>query len=284
MEEAKFIHSAFRPVQPISAPGDLELSEDDLRLTEDDLPYSDGMPMETERHVLQMYLLVETLRAYWAGRDDVFVGCDMFVYFSPQQVMTHDVRGPDVFVAQGVEKRERKSWVVWQEGKPPDVVIELISKSTADFDKGEKKRIYQDRLKAPEYFWYDPFSEELEGFALREGVYESIQPDVEGRLFSRQTGLALQRWEGEFKGVTTVWLRWATPDGALLPTGDELAEQQWRRAEESLQRAEEERRRADNESQRAEEERRRADNESQRAQEMEALLARYRERFGEIED
>src|SRR5262249_5839224 len=151
---------AFRPVQPISVPGDSPLSEEDLRLTEDDLPYSEELPMESYRHVLQMILLIETLSAYWAGRDDVFVGGDMFVYFSPEQVKNHDFRGPDVIAAQGVEKRDRKSWVTWQEGKPPDVVIELTSESAGDFDKGEKKRIYQDRLKAPEYFWYDPFSEE----------------------------------------------------------------------------------------------------------------------------
>jgi hypothetical protein len=71
MEEAKFIHPDFRPVQPISSFGDSQLSEDDLRLTEDDLPSSDGTPMETERHVLQMMLLIETLRAYWANRNDV---------------------------------------------------------------------------------------------------------------------------------------------------------------------------------------------------------------------
>jgi Uma2 family endonuclease len=249
MEEAKFIHPDFRPVQPISSSGEAPLSEDDLRLTEDDLPSSDGTPMETERHVLQMMLLIETLRAYWANRNDVFVGGDMFVYFSPRQSLIHDFRGPDVFVAQGVEKRERKSWVSWREGKPPDLVIELISESTADFDKGEKKRIYQDRLQSPEYFWYDPFNAELAGFALREGVYEPISPDTEGGLFSQQTGLTLRRWEGEFEGVTAVWLRWATPDGSPLPTGIELAEQERRRA-----------------------------------QEMEAELARYRERFGEITD
>jgi Uma2 family endonuclease len=270
MEEAKFIQPVFRPVQSISALGDSPLSEEDLRLTEDDLPYSEELPMESHRHVLQMILLIEALSAYWADRNDVFVGGDMFVYFSPQQVKNHDFRGPDVFVTQGVEKRARKSWVTWQEGKPPDVVIELISESTADFDKGEKKRIYQDRLQAPEYYWYDPFSEELAGFALREGVYAPIQPDAGGRLFSRQTGLTLRRWEGEFKGEMAVWLRWATPDGAVLPTGSELAE--------------EERQRADKERQRAEDERQRADNERQRAQEMEALLARYRERFGEITD
>ena len=109
MEEAKFMHEAFRQVQPVSALDYLELSEDDLRLTEDDLPYSEELPMESHRHVLQMILLIETLSDYWAGRKDVFVGGDMFVYFSPEQVKNHDFRGPDVIAAQGVENASAKA-------------------------------------------------------------------------------------------------------------------------------------------------------------------------------
>jgi len=47
----------------------------------------------------------------------------------------------------GVPKRERRSWVVWEEGKAPDVVIELLSESTAEQDKNEKKLIYQSQLR-----------------------------------------------------------------------------------------------------------------------------------------
>lgn len=32
--------------------------------TQDELPYDDEMPMESERHVLQMHLLMETLRLW----------------------------------------------------------------------------------------------------------------------------------------------------------------------------------------------------------------------------
>ncbi len=51
----------------------------------------------------------------------------MFVYFSAAQLKSEDFRGPDFFAVLGVPKAERKSWVVWQEGKAPDVVIELLS-------------------------------------------------------------------------------------------------------------------------------------------------------------
>jgi Uma2 family endonuclease len=85
--------------------------------TEDELPYDDGMPMESERHVLQLQWLLDPLRRFWADRQDVYVGGNMFVYFSLEQVRHQDFRGPDFFAVLGVPKRERKSWVVWQEGK-----------------------------------------------------------------------------------------------------------------------------------------------------------------------
>jgi Uma2 family endonuclease len=236
--------------------------------TQDELPYDDGMPMETQRHVMQLQLLMDPLRLFWADRQDVYVSGNMFVYFSLEQVRNQDFRGPDFFAVLDVPKRERKSWVVWEEGKGPDVVIELLSESTAARDKGEKKDVYQNCLRVPEYFWFDPFSAEWAGFALREGVYESIIEDAQGRLVSQRLGLALVRWEGVYQEVSTRWLRWATLAGTLLPTPQEVAEQ--------------EQRRADAAQQRADAAQQRADAAQQRAAELEALLARYQERFGDV--
>lgn len=53
-----------------------------------------------------------------------------------------DYRGSDMFVVLDVPRKERKSWVLWEEEKAPDVVIELLSESTAQKDKEEKKLIY----------------------------------------------------------------------------------------------------------------------------------------------
>jgi Uma2 family endonuclease len=233
----------------------------ELPPTEDELPYDDGMPMESHRHVLQMQLLMDPLRFYWTDRPDGFVGGNMFVYFSLEQVKNQDFRGPDVFVVRGVSKRERKSWVVWQEGKGPDVVIELLSESTAARDKGEKKTVYQNCLRVPEYFWFDPFSGELAGFALRDGVYVPLAFDAQERLISQQLGLALVRWEGVYQEVRARWLRWATLAGALLPTPQESLE---------------------HERQRTAEAEREAAAAQQRAATLETLLARYQQRFGTI--
>jgi len=192
--------------------------------TQYELPSDDGIPMETQRHKMQMDLLIDTLWSWLAQRDDGYVGGNMFVYFSMAQVRNQDFKGPDVFVVLGVPKGERRSWVVWEEGKAPDIVIELLSESTANYDKTEKKRIYQDRVRVPEYYWYDPFNpDDLAGFTLNNGVYQTLPFDGEDRLISQRLGLALVRWYGSYKDVETVWLRWATLDGILLPNSQEEA-------------------------------------------------------------
>ncbi len=75
--------------------------------------------------------------------------------------------GPDVFVVVDVPKGERKSWVIWAEGKGPNVVIELLSDPTATYDKTTKKRLYEDQVRVLECFWFDPFNlEDWAGFRL----------------------------------------------------------------------------------------------------------------------
>jgi len=247
--------------------------------TQDELPYDDGEPLETSRHRVQMNLLIDTLDPWLSRRGNGFAGGNMFVYFSMEQTRGRHFRGPDVFVVLDVPSHERKSWVVWEEGKGPDVVIELLSESTAEVDKGSKKIIYQNELRVPEYFWYDPFdSEDWAGFALREGVYEPLQPDAAGRFISQALALALVRWTGVYKGVETTWLRWATLAGDLLLTDEEQAVQRLEDERQQVQqeraRAEQERARAEQECARAEQERARAEQECARA---ERLAARLRE-------
>ncbi|MDY6784930.1 MAG: Uma2 family endonuclease [Cyanobacteriota bacterium] len=221
--------------------------------TQDELPYDDGIPMETQRHKDQIEIFINALIPWLEKRDNGYVGGNMFVYFSLEQARNQDFRGPDFFAALGVPKGERKSWVVWQEGKAPDVVIELLSASTAQRDKTEKKRIYQNQLRVSEYFWYDPFnSEDWEGFFLEGGVYQPIKANDRGQRISRALDLALVRWHGSFKGTTATWLRWATLDGELLPLPEEIAKAAEQRAETAQQRAKTAQQRAETAQQRAE--------------------------------
>lgn len=205
---------------------------------QDQLPYEDGETMETQRHKMQMDLLVEGLDPWLEKREDGYVGGNMFIYFSQAQLKNQDFKGPDFFAVTGVSKKERKSWVVWEEEKAPDVVIELLSPSTANFDKTEKKQIYQNKMRVSEFFWYDPFdSEDFAGFSLNSGTYQPLVFNEQGWLISQSLGLALVRWSGSYRGVMAVWLRWATLSGEVLLTGRELAEQERERAEQERERA-----------------------------------------------
>jgi Uma2 family endonuclease len=223
------------------------LAAPDLQLppTQAELPYDDGIPMESARHKAQMDLLIDVLFPWLAEREDGFVGGNMFVYYSLAQVRNKDFKGPDFFVVLGVPQGERRSWVVWEEGKAPDVVIELLSDSTASTDKNEKKLIYQNQMRVPEYFWFDPFKpDDLAGFSIHERGYQPILPNAQNQLVSSSLGLALQLWTGNYQGINATWLRWATLDGELLPTTAEIAEQERQRAEQETQRAEQETQRA----------------------------------------
>ncbi len=205
--------------------------------TQEELPYDDGMPMESQRHINQMYLLINSLQPWLAQRDDGFVGGNMFVYFSLSQVRNNDFRGPDFFAVLGVPKKERLSWVVWEEGKAPDVIIELLSQSTAKIDKNEKKLVYQNRLRVPEYFWYDVFNpNDWEGFSLNNGVYQPITKEND-RMICNSLGLNLVRWQGMYKDISATWLRWENSSGELLPLPEEIAEIERNRAETERNRA-----------------------------------------------
>ncbi|WP_193199712.1 Uma2 family endonuclease [Nostoc sp. MG11] len=203
--------------------------------TQAELPYDDGIPMESQRHKMQMELLIDVVETWMEQREDGYASGNMFVYFSLAQVKNQDFRGPDFFAVLGVPKGERRSWVVWEEGKGPDVVIELLSPGTSATDKNEKKLIYQNQMRVPEYFWFDPFNpDDWAGFSLGSGVYQSITPNAENQLVSQALGLVLLRWQGSYKNVNTTWLRWATMDGELLPTAEEKQRQ---RADQAQQRA-----------------------------------------------
>jgi Uma2 family endonuclease len=189
--------------------------------------------METERHRHQMNLLIESLALAWKARDDFYVGGNMFVYFSETQARRNDFRGPDVFVVLNTVKKERKSWVVWEEeGRTPDVVIELTSESTRAVDRGEKMRIYSQIMHVADYYIFDPLTAELEGYEIdpRTGLYKPLAFDERGRLPVPRLGLTLDIVEGVFTSVEARWLRWVDMMGELLPHPLELAESEARRA------------------------------------------------------
>jgi len=184
----------------------------------EDLPCDDGEPMETQRHKVQASILADTLDDAWAHRRDVYIGANMAVYFSETQALKNDFRAPDVFVVLDTERRERKRWVVWEEdGRTPDVVIELTSESTEDVDRGLKKTVYARMLHVPIYVIYDPFSARLDVYRLSGTQYEPIAPDAQGRVFCEPLRLYLGIVPGTYRDIEAPWLRWIDRDGIPLP-------------------------------------------------------------------
>mgnify|MGYP002777071885 CR=1 FL=1 len=213
---------------------------------------SDEPEMESTLHYEQLALLVACLEFLWRDRTDFMICANLTIYFSRQQLKNRDYRGPDFFLIKNTEKRPRKSWVVWEEdGKYPDLIIELLSSSTEDTDRNLKKQLYQDRFRTPEYFWFSPESLEFMGFRLSGNQYQEIPLTDEGWRWSDELQL--------FLGIHDRKLRYFSPEGQLIPTANEVAEQELERAEQEQQRADQERQRAEQERQRADQERQRAD-------------------------
>ena len=193
--------------------------------------WSDEPPLESDFHRDQIDLLIRILRYWWRNRNDVYVSGNLTVYYNQQQLKSRDFRGPDFFVVLGTEKKDRRSWVVWDEqGQYPNLILEILSNSTKQVDKGPKKDLYQNIFRTPDYCWFDPDTFELAGFHLLDGRYEPILPNEQGWLWSQQLEL--------FLGVHSDRLRFFTPEGELIPSPEELAEQQSQRAEQERRRAE----------------------------------------------
>jgi Uma2 family endonuclease len=217
-------------------------------------PESDGKPIaETDLHRMLLSELIQVADRHFEDDPEVYVSGNLLVYYvegHPEKCVA-----PDVFAVRGVEKKLRPIYKVWEEGKGPDVVVEVTSPSTHREDLQEKRTLYE-RLGVREYFIFDPegrrFQPPFRGYRLEEGNLRPVPPDrVEGEnTVFRSEVLGL-----EIHGAGPS-LRWVDPaSGKPLPTPKEL----FRIAEESLDGMERERANAESERERAERERARAD-------------------------
>ncbi len=238
-------------------------------------PESDGKPIgETPVHRDNLNALIEMFREYYRDDPTVYISGNMFLYFvegEPRKNVS-----PDVFIALGVGNRYRSIYCTWlEEGKGPDLVVELTSPKTRKEDAVKKFEIYRDVLKVREYIRFDPFDEylkpPLQGHRLVEGRYVPIEP-VDGRLPSEVTGIHFVRDGRDLKIFDPA-------TGSTYTTPAETAAERRRfrhESEESRRLAEEEQRRAEAERLRAEAEHERAEAERQRADEAQGEIERLR--------
>ena len=155
---------------------------------------------ETDLHRLLIVDLIDSLDAFYNADPMVYVSGNLLLFYVPGDRRRHV--SPDVFVVKGVPKQRRRNFLVWEEGKGPDAVFEITSASTREEDEDDKFWLYQDTLRVPEYFLFDPLGEylnpPLKGYRLRDGKYIPIRP-VRGRLPSRVLGLHLERSGSELR-------------------------------------------------------------------------------------
>jgi Uma2 family endonuclease len=241
--------SSLSPVSPgyqvAPMANDLHLRPEDIPNVED-LVIEDGKPVDNMFVEKEYRLLTEPLYSSWTSPRGEFLAVAnvglFFAYREPPLV-------PDVMLSLNVPagrdlmQKENRSYFIWVIGKPPDVVIEIVS----DLRGGEEtdKMLAYARIGVTYYVIHDPRNRLhhglLRAFYLSQGKYEPMEPS-----WLENVGLGLTFWEGEFQGQDHPhWLRWCNRDGIVIPTGKELAEQEKQRAEQEKQRAEQEKQRAE---------------------------------------
>jgi Uma2 family endonuclease len=227
--------------------------------TQYDLPSDDleesGVP--DEFHLYQPQLLRETFRPAAFAPEEVFIGADLHLYYDPQHPLWY--KRPDWFAVLGKPRAQRQedlrfSYVIWQEGLVPYLVVELLSPGTEDEDLGRrlwdldktpgKWVVYESLLKIPYYVLYSRYTGLLQAFGRVSASYRPIVLEDE-RLWLPEAGIGLGIWEGRFAVCAGRWLRCFDAERRWLPTVAEQRDREHTRAEEERLRADVERQRAE---------------------------------------
>jgi Uma2 family endonuclease len=128
---------------------------------------------ETDKHRKQMIASLDALEEYYRGDPATYVTGNILVHFCDESGEWKFL-SPDIMVAKGVEKKDRRSYIIEDEGKAPDLIIELISPKTKVEDFGNKRVVYAG-WGVKEYFLFDPTGElssaPLRGFRLEGSEY-----------------------------------------------------------------------------------------------------------------
>jgi Uma2 family endonuclease len=228
----------------------------------DDLVTEDDTPVDNIFSEKQQRLLTEPL--YSSGLDRPFAAmANVGVFF---QTHTPPLV-PDMLLSLGVEipadvwTKSHRAYFVWEFGKPPDVVIEVVSNKEGH-ELDSKVADYA-AIGVKYYAVFDP--ERLLGDRLLRlhELHGATYVERAG-LWMPDLGLGLCLWDGAYEAMSTRWLRWCDAEGNPIATGAEGAALERQRADQEQQRADQEQQRAEQERERAEQERERAERMAQR--------------------
>jgi Uma2 family endonuclease len=205
-----------------------------------------GLP--DEFHIIQADLLTETCKPVGYASEEILLATDLNLYYDPRHTSWY--KRPDWYMFLGVpranEQNElRLSYLIWQEGVPPCLVVVLLSTGTEDEDLGQRLReinqpprkweVYERILRVPYYVVYDRYENNLRAFELSVNGYKPITL-TEQRFWIPSLGLGLGLWQGVYQETKGLWLRWYDQNN-WIPTLAERAEAESQRAEAESQRA-----------------------------------------------
>lgn len=204
-----------------------------------DLPSEDpeDMGLPDEFHDFQPDLLRETCQPIVDAASDFFVGVDLNLYYDLRHTQWY--KRPDWFLCLGVARADRQeqlrlSYVMWQEGVTPLLIVELLSPGTEDDDLGGRVRelgkpptkweVYERILRVPFYVVYDRYVNQLRVFTLSGVRYQEVELNSENpRFWIEELGLGLGLWQGKYEGAEGKWLRWYDAKEEWIPTAMEQA-------------------------------------------------------------
>lgn len=221
-------------------PGEHELAPDEIPVPEvSGLITEDDTPVDNVFSEKQMRLLTEPLHTSWSppGGRNYFLAANVGVFATA----SNNPLVPDAFLSvdaapkQPFSEKRNRCYFVWEHGKPPDVVIEVVSNKEGD-ELTRKLRGYE-RMRVSHYVVFDPWHELSEDTLCRFELHAGALVRVDTALTLPELDLGLLLWEGVFERERATWLRWCRANGELVPTGAESTATEKQRADDERQRA-----------------------------------------------
>ena len=245
-------------------------------------PEEDGKPMAaSDLHRRQLMWTLQALEEHYSKNPTVYISGDIMMYYvqgSPRKSIS-----PDVLVSFGIGMKERRTYLVWEEGKVPEFVMEFSSKNTYQNDLTGKMDIYAS-LKIQDYFLYDAeglyLPSPLMGYELVDGIYVEVSPDENGGFRSSSLGLDFHLRDeglGIYDPVANEWVQTrAEAEAIRADTAEARTAQEVTRADTAEARTAQEATRADTAEARAAQE-------ATARQEAEAEAEKLREQIARLQ-
>jgi Uma2 family endonuclease len=203
----------------------------------------DGEPVDNIFSEKQQRLLTRPLYSSWAGPGEgrtfvAMANVGVFYIAKNPAIVPDALLSLDVELPEELWAKEHRSYFLWEYGKPPDVVIEVVSNKVGEED-GEKLKKYA-RMRVTYYVIFDP-DQHLGKEVLRVYKLAGFNYIKQDSTYFSEVKLGVTLWQGEFEGYQAEWLRWADMQGKVILTGEERAEKERAEKEAALRQAKKDR-------------------------------------------